>query len=170
MATWYKFTLLVAVNITLNLSYVYKIPCCNFSWSYIRETGRSLATNEQCENSGLKAPEFANHALSHNHRILILTTPRSLKLIDNGNYPVRMFLESWQTMLTRIGDNINSCLCPRQYSILFSKKFLNIFFLNFPCILLIKFLFYCIMLELFSVLNHFVRLRPQSNRSKARIS
>ena len=37
----------------------------------IRETGRSFATNEQCENSGLKAPEFANHALSHNHRILI---------------------------------------------------------------------------------------------------
>ena len=95
---------------------------------------------------------------------------KTLKLIDNGNYPVRMFLESWQTMLTRIGDNINSSLSLRQYSILFSKKFLNIFFLNFLSIWLIKFLFYCIMLELFSVLNHFVRLRPQSNRSKARIS
>ena len=132
MATWYKFTLLpFAINITSILSYVYKIPCCNFSWSYIREMGRSFATIEQCENSGVKAPEFANHALSHNHRILILTTPRSLKLIDNGNYRVRMFLQPWQTMLTRNGDNINSCLSPRQYSILFSKKCSLYFFLVF---------------------------------------
>ena len=96
---------------------VYKIPCSDCTWNYIRETGRCLHTRkkEHIRNTKVfkNGSNIASHAWLEVHTI-DFENPR---VIDRGNSHVRKMLESWHTAITSHADN-NSKQLPRQYSIL----------------------------------------------------
>ena len=58
---------------------VYKIPCTDFSWCYISETGRAFNTRrkEPIRNvkTAAKGSRIANHAWTHEHSMTLTTPP-----------------------------------------------------------------------------------------------
>ena len=99
---------------------VYKIPCTNCSWCYIRETGRAFITRkkEHLRNTkiGANGSKIANHAWSNNHAIDF----DNAFIIDKGTFRTRKTLEAWHTRVTPNADN-NSCPLPAHYNILFNN-------------------------------------------------
>ena len=96
---------------------VYRIPCSDCSWNYVRETGRCLQTRKKEHEGSLKnytkGWNTANHARQNNHSIDL----NNASEIDKGNHRVRKTFESRHTAKTVTADNSSKPL-PRQYSIL----------------------------------------------------
>ena len=93
---------------------VWKIPCSDFTWNYIGETGRYLHTRKKEHIRNTKVFKSGSNIASHAWLTFYFENAR---VIDRGNSRVRKTLESWHTAITSQADN-NSKQLPRQYSIL----------------------------------------------------
>ena len=105
----------------LQTNVVYKIPCADYPWSYIGETGRCLSTREKEHIRNVKmcktGSDISVHDWRNNHSIDI----NNARVIDKRNsIRIRKPLESWHTADTNEADN-NSRPFPKQYSILLDQ-------------------------------------------------
>ena len=96
------------------------MPCSDFPWNYIGETGRAFETGKKEYIRNVKkfdaSSNIANHAWNHGHRINFSRG----KVIDKGNFRTRKTLESWRTARIERADNDSKAL-PDPYAVLLKK-------------------------------------------------
>ena len=96
---------------------IYKIPCADYDWCYVGETGRCFETRKKEHIRNVKTcangSNIAKHAWSFDHRIDFDNS----SVIDKGSFRVRKTLEAWHTSATKHADN--------------SRK-LMLYFLSYP--------------------------------------
>ena len=99
---------------------IYNIPCSDFSWLYVGETGRSFQTRKKEHiwnvKNCKKGSNISKHAWGYDHIIDL----ESGKVIDSGYYQTRKTLKSWHTALIPNSDD-NSKPLPKQYAMLVNK-------------------------------------------------
>ena len=102
-------------NIEEQTNVIYKIPCRDCGWSYIKETGRCLKNRkaEHIKNVKYhaKGSNVANHVWDNDHSIDF----NNSVVIHRQTFRARRTLESWHTAATKKADN-NSKPFPTQYS------------------------------------------------------
>ena len=64
---------------------IYNIPCFDYSWSYVGETGRSFQTRKKEHIAERESSNIAKHEWNYDNKIDV----ENGKVIDSGNYRTR---------------------------------------------------------------------------------
>ena len=86
---------------------VYRIPCSQCDWSYVGETGRSLAARLKEHKRAVQnlstASELVNHMLSADHRI---DWEGAAVVCRESVYSKRIFKEAWYTRIHKSSNRV----------------------------------------------------------------